>query len=449
MKKIEESQVVKLQFSDHLRDFFNICKVKRIFKVGTEMFSAAQPFIEKQTPINAVRSAIMIGKVIVEDLEVWPDDYFDDGWEVPYPTDFNKVILAALEKKPVKVIRTSDESVVIHMVLLAPNIRAGYVLNTRTNFVDKIYVEIQNLDVARDIIKQELWSMLRNENIVLRRVQRPGDFENCNVDFKVDGAFHPMPSQKAQEMSSYLKKCIDAEVSRSVLLYGPPGTGKSTMARTIVSSLGLRSFRIRVEDIADISTATVFEAIRIFQPDAIIIDDFDRLGNQASMLEALEYFQRHTKLVIATVNNKNRLDDAILRPGRFDELICVKQLDEEVIRNVLGAAHSSAFSLVKDWPIAFVQEYVKRRRFMTPKEAQESIRELADRAQRMLRSDDDENDVTGVLRKLNPDLVEEPDACVSIHSPSSILEHSSRLSLLFKKSKRKMNAKKLGKFRAK
>ena len=86
---------------------------------------------------------------------------------------------------------------------------------------------------------------------------------------------------------------------------------------------------------------------------------------------------------------------------------------------------------------------------MTPKEAQESIRELADRAQRMLRSDDDENDVTGVLRKSNPDLVEEPDACVSIHSPSSILEHSSRLSLLFKKSKRKMNAKKLGKFRAK
>lgn len=396
MRHNNDSLIIKSSPLEKMRDFFNVGKIKRIFRVGTEIFNAAQPFIEKQTPINAVKSAVMIGKVIVDDLEIWPDEYFDDRWESPYPIDFNKIILSALAGKPYQVIRTSDEAILIHIVSLRPDIKVGYVLNTRSNFVDRICVEIAKLDEAKKVIKQELWSMLKNENVVLRRVDRRGEYENCNVDFEIDDAFNPMPSKKAAEYSQYLKKCIDAGVSRSVLLYGPPGTGKSTMARTIISTLGLRSFRIRVEDIANISTSTIFEAISIFEPDSIVIDDFDRLGDQAAMLEVLEYFQRHTKLIIATVNEKRRLEDAILRPGRFDELLQIKQMDEDVIRVVLGEENAESFDIVKDWPIAFVQEYVKRRRFMTREEAEASTKELAQRVLEMNNSDDD-NDVERVL----------------------------------------------------
>jgi len=396
MRHKDDSLVIKSSPLEKMRDFFNVGKIKRIFRVGTEIFNAAQPFIEKQTPINAVKSAVMIGKVIVDDLEIWPDEYFDDRWMSPYPVDFNKIILSALVGKPYQIIRTSDEAILIHIVSLRPDIKVGYVLSTRSNFVDRICVEIAKLDEAKKVIKQELWSMLKNENVVLRRVDRRGEYENCNVDFEIDDAFNPMPSKKAAEYSQYLKKCIDAGVSRSVLLYGPPGTGKSTMARTIISTLGLRSFRIRVEDIAHISTSTIFEAISIFEPDSIIIDDFDRLGDQAAMLEVLEYFQRHTKLIIATVNEKRRLEDAILRPGRFDELLQIKQMDEDVIKVVLGEENAESFDIVKDWPIAFVQEYVKRRRFMTREEAEASTIELAQRVLEMNKSDDD-NDVERVL----------------------------------------------------
>ena len=59
--------------------------------------------------------------------------------------------------------------------------------------------------------------------------------------------------------------------SKYFRIFGPPGTGKSTMARTIVENLGMKSFRIRVEDIAHIETSAVFEAISIFEPDAVIL----------------------------------------------------------------------------------------------------------------------------------------------------------------------------------
>jgi AAA+ superfamily predicted ATPase len=383
---------------DVVRDFFNVGKVKRLFRLGGQLFEAAHPFIERQTPMNAVKSAVMVGKVLVDDLEVWPDDYFDESWESPYPADFNKIILGALANKPYSIIHTSDEALVIYMVQFE-DVKFGYVINTKTNFVDRVCVQADKLERAKQLIKAELWKMMKDDNIVLRNVRRTrSSYDNESVTLEVDDAFRPMPSKRASEYASYLKRCIDADVSRSVMLYGPPGTGKSTMARTIIDNLGMKSFRIRVEDIGHIETSTVFEAINIFEPDAVILDDFDRSDSQASLLETLEFFQRHVKLVIATVNNKNRLDEAIMRPGRFDELLQIKQMDDDVVKAVLGDAHADAYDLVKDWPIAFIQEYVKRRRFMSPEEAESSVKELASRVKRLSKYDDDD-DVT-VIEKV-------------------------------------------------
>jgi adenylate kinase family enzyme len=386
----KEDNLIKGNASDIVRDFFNVGKIKRAFRVGSDIFSAAHPFIEKPTTLNAVKSLFFIGKVIVDDMEVWPDDYFGDEWEPPYPEDFNKIILKAVSKKPYKVIKTSDESLSVHMVQLDGNVRLGYVINTKNDYIDKLFVETKHLERARRIIKNDLWALLKDDNIVLRRAGKHKNEDG--VSLEADDDFISMPSKRAHEYSMYLKKCIDAGVSRSVLLYGPPGTGKSTMARTIVSSLGLRSFRIRVEDVGYIETSTLFESINIFEPDAVIIDDFDRSTEQSAMLEILEYFQRHVKLVVATVNNRNRLDEAILRPGRFDELLHVKQMDDDVVKAVLGDDHASSFDIVKDWPIAFIQEFVKRRRFMSTEEAEASVKELAHRVKRLKQFEDDEED---------------------------------------------------------
>ena len=389
-----EDNMIASSVSDNIRDFFNVGKIKKMFRMGSEIFNALSPFIEKQTPINALKSAFLVGKVIVDDLEIWPDDYFEN-WEMPYTGDFSKMIRAALIGNPYSVIRTSEDSIVIHIVHLE-GVKFGYVLNTRTDHVGAVYVEPDSTKKAKEILKRELWKLLKNDNIVLRKSKTSGSKEDV-VLLETDDAFLPLPSLRASEYSSYLKKCIDAGVSRSVLLYGPPGTGKSTMARTIINNLGMKSFRIRVEDIGCIDSSTIFEAIGIFEPDAVIFDDFDRSTEQASLLETLEFFQRHVKLVIATVNNKNMLDEAILRPGRFDELVQIKLMDEDVVRKILGENLEEHFELVKEWPIAFIQEYVKRLRFMNPEEAEKSTRELAHRVQRLSKYDDDDNVMTGAL----------------------------------------------------
>ena len=395
----EENRMTRTP-GDVVRDFFNVGKVKRMFRVGSDLMGAIVPLVEHRTPWNAAKAAFMVGKIIVDDLEIWPDDYFNESWDCPYPQDFNKIIHSALINKPYKIIRTSDETVTIYMVQLE-DVQVGYILNTKTGLLDRIYVESDKVERTKELIKRELWRTMKDDNVVLRYVKnsKRADYEG-NVALEVDDAFRPMPSQRAEEYSRYLRKCVDAGVSRSVMLYGPPGTGKSTMARTIVASLGMKSFRIRVEDIGHMESSSIFEAINIFEPDAVILDDFDRSGSQESLLETLEFFQRHVKLVIATVNDKNKLDEAILRPGRFDELLHIKQMDGDVVRSVLGDEHAAAYDTVKDWPIAFIQEYVKRLRFMTPEEAQSSTKELASRVQRLTKYDSEEEE-DGVSKVIN------------------------------------------------
>lgn len=378
-----------------LMEFVNVPKVKHVVRLGFDVFNSLMPFVEEPGYMTGLKSAFAIGKVFVDDLEFWSDEYFaGEEWSIPYTLDFNGIILKAISRFPYETLKSSDESSSIRIVDI-DGIKAGYVLKTKLGTVDNVYVETDHLAAAREKIKSLLWEMYKDSNLVMRSRNEPrrsngygGYDEGRSVVLEHDDAFNVMTSKRASEYSVYLKKCIDAGVNRSVMLYGPPGTGKSTMARTIINALNMRSFRIRVEDIASLSSATIFEALSIFEPDAIVLDDFDRSMSQPQLLETLEYFQRHVKLVIATVNNRNELDEAILRPGRFDELVLINKMDDDVVMSVLGEEYKDAFDVVKEWPIAFIQEYVKRRKFMNSDEAIASTEELALRVKRLERYND-------------------------------------------------------------
>lgn len=371
-----------------VKDYMNLPKLKRTINLGTEVFSAVSPFFDNPSVWNAAKSAFSVSKLLLEEVEIWSDDYFGgDEWIPPYSRDFNQIILKAITGYEYETIRTSDENCVIRIVDVEGK-SVGYILNTKLGSVENIFIKTTESEQTRKIIKQLLWESVKDINLVLRLNKKVSNIDESKIVFESDDAFHPMMSSRAIEYSSYLKRCIDAGVSRSVMLYGPPGTGKSTLARTIIDRLNMRSFRIRVEDIADLENSTLFEAISIFEPDSIILDDFDRSGVQIQLLETLEFFQRHVKLVIATVNDRNSLDEAILRPGRFDELLLIKQMDADVVKAVLGDEHKDAYELVKDWPIAFIQEYAKRRKFMSAEEAANSTVELANRVRRLEKYDD-------------------------------------------------------------
>ena len=368
---------------DEVKNMLNVTKVKRLFRLGTEVIGACQPFIEKPTYWNAGRVALGVGKVLVDDVEVWSENYFDgDEWTEPYSRDFNLTILQVLTKYPFSTLKTAEDNTLIRLIDLE-GAKIGWTYHTKLNTVDHIYVETDKLQQARDTIKRLLWEQFKGEPLVMRHNRKlVFTADEPKVVFEVDDDFHPLPSAKASEYAAYLKRCLDAGVPRSVMLHGPPGTGKSTTARTLVENLQLRSFRIRVEDVAGLENSTLFEAITIFEPDAVILDDFDRAHGQAALLETMQFFKRHVKLVVATVNDKNNLDEALLRPGRFDELVLIDKMDEGVVRHMLGE-YEDGYDDVKDWPIAFIEEYCQRRRFMDPSEAAASMAELARRVKRL------------------------------------------------------------------
>lgn len=377
-------------FVTEVKNILNVGHVKKMFRLGSDVFAAFEPFARRPTMFNAARAVMGVGKIIVDDSEIWGTGYFDEeGWIEVFNYEFRDTIIQVLSKYEHSLLKTSDENSFIRLVDV-DGVQFGWTQRIKFESTSEpVYCKIEKLNEAQDIVRNLFWSKFKEKHIVIRNNKQfaSTSYALSKIVFEIDDAFNSKSSKKADEYSKYLNRCIDAGVSRSVMLYGPPGTGKSTMARTIVENLNLRSLRIRVEDVSGIENGTLYEAISIFKPESVILDDFDRTREQSSLLETLEFFQRHVKLVIATVNNMSRLDDALLRPGRFDELVLVDKMDGDVVKILLGE-YVDGFDAVKDWPIAFILEYVKRRKFMLPNEAEASMLELSQRVKGIVINDE-------------------------------------------------------------
>lgn len=389
-----------------VKNVLNDKDLKQFIKTSSSVVQAVQPFVEKQNAWSAMRAGLGVIKVFFDENEIYPFDYFNDnGWVELFHRNFNGSIIGATQSYARTTCKTASEGYYIVVVDLGDDISLGYMINSVKNSqrVDRIYIKANDINQAQKKIRGILWKHYDNKHLVMRKNPLSSVmFDEDRVVLETDNSFLSLPSQKATQYSDYLKKYIDAGINRSVMLYGPPGTGKSTLTRKLVDLLDMKSFRVRIEDVNLIDTATLFEAIQIFEPEAIILDDFDRCASQDSLLEMMEQFSKNVKLVIATVNNRDNFDEALLRPGRFDELVLIDKMDEDVVKTVLGEKNIDAFETVKDWPIAFIQELVKRRTFMSNQDAEEGIIELAERVTRLKALNDNVNDISSIIKKKRP-----------------------------------------------
>ena len=172
--------------------------------------------------------------------------------------------------------------------------------------------------------------------------------------------------QELEEVVDFLKNGekylkLGAKIPRGALLVGPPGTGKTLMAKAVAGEAGVPFFSISGSDFVEMFVGVgasrvrdLFDQAKKHQPCIIFIDEIDAVGRQRGaglggghdereqtlnqLLVEMDGFDEHTNvIVIAATNRPDILDNALLRPGRFDRQIVINRPDilgREQILNV-------------------------------------------------------------------------------------------------------------------
>src|SRR4051794_21500135 len=168
---------------------------------------------------------------------------------------------------------------------------------------------------------------------------------------------------------------LGARVPKGILLYGPPGTGKTLLAKAIANEAGakfyMQSASAFVEMFAGLGAARIrklFDEARKNAPAIVFIDELDAVGAARTghgfnreqdqtlnqLLVELDGFGDRDQVVVMGASNRLQdLDQALLRPGRFDRQVHVSPPDvaggEEILR-----VHTRGKPLADDVDLASV-----------------------------------------------------------------------------------------------
>ncbi|MEO1522411.1 MAG: ATP-dependent zinc metalloprotease FtsH4 [Cyanobacteria bacterium J06633_2] len=146
---------------------------------------------------------------------------------------------------------------------------------------------------------------------------------------------------------------LGARIPKGVLLVGPPGTGKTLLARAVAGEAGVPFFSISGSEFVELFVGAgaarvrdLFEQAKKQAPCIIFIDELDAIGKSRSsagfyggndereqtlnqLLTEMDGFSdgESTVIVLAATNRPESLDQALLRPGRFDRQVLVDRPD--------------------------------------------------------------------------------------------------------------------------
>ena len=251
-----------------------------------------------------------------------------------------------------------------------------------------------------------------------------GSDEKKHVTF-ADVAGAEEEKAELQEIVGFLRNptaytAMGARIPKGVLLVGPPGTGKTLIAKAVAGEAGVQFLSISGSDFVELYVGVgasrvrdLFKQAKEIAPAIIFIDEIDAVGRQRGsglggghdereqtlnqlLVEMDGFGNNDGVIVMAATNRDDILDNALLRPGRFDRRVYVglpdvrgreailkvhargKPLGDDVDLNSIargtpGFSGADLENLLNEAAILAVR---RGKRFITNAEIEESIRKV-------------------------------------------------------------------------
>lgn len=153
---------------------------------------------------------------------------------------------------------------------------------------------------------------------------------------------------------------VGARMPKGLLLYGPPGTGKTLMAKAIAGEAGVPFYAMSGSDFVQMYVGvgasrirSLFSKAKKNEKAVIFIDEIDAIGKKrarsvsasnderdqtlnALLTEMSGFHESSGIVVIGATNRLDTLDEALLRPGRFDRQIEIGLPDVNARKKILS-----------------------------------------------------------------------------------------------------------------
>jgi len=185
--------------------------------------------------------------------------------------------------------------------------------------------------------------------------------KTCNF---TDIAGNVEAKESVRDIVDYLKEPdkytrYGARMPKGILLHGKPGTGKTLMARAMAGEAGVPFYAVSGSDFVQMYVGVgaarvreLFKKARDAGGGVIFIDEIDALGKKRSdglngndereqtlnaLLTEMQGFSNEAGIVvIAATNRPDTLDEALLRPGRFDRRVEIGLPDLSARKQILA-----------------------------------------------------------------------------------------------------------------
>lgn len=272
--------------------------------------------------------------------------------------------LQAVENKQVDEVRIDDDSNTFIVKLKGDETKSLYAVpNPKTeDFIEKLLingvdVSYGQVDLITSFIKIALVGLIIWSIIYYTRNGNKNNIEDANKKGINESAIslnqvaaNAEAKYMVNDIIGFIKSpdkytAVGARMPKGLLFYGPPGTGKTLMAKAIAGEAGVPFYAMSGSDFVQMYVGvgasrirSLFNKAKKSEKAVIFIDEIDAIGKRRSkntsasnderdqtlnalLTEMSGFHDNQGIVVIGATNRLDTLDEALLRPGRFDRQI--------------------------------------------------------------------------------------------------------------------------------